>query len=92
MVRYGTNYNNCLTIGASPAGLYMAMPWLFRIGHPPIFIPWNDVTVSRAKVLFWNIVRFQLGRENPITFGFREDLAEQIRHAAGSSWPTESLG
>ena len=90
--RYGSHYNNCLTIGASPAGLYMAMPWLFRVGHPPLFIPWNEITIYRAKVLFWNVVRFQFGREAPITFGFREDLADQIRRAAGSSWPTERLG
>lgn len=90
--RYGSHYNNCLTIGASPAGLYMAMPWLFRVGHPPLFIPWSETTIYRAKVLFWNVVRFQFGRETPITFGFREDLADQIRRAAGPSWPAERLG
>lgn len=90
--RFGSHYNNCLTIAADPAGFYVAMPWAFRIGHSPLCIPWNEITVSRAKVLFWNIVRFQFGRENPIVFGFREDFADQIRSAAGPSWPTESLG
>lgn len=90
--RYGSHYNNCLTIAASPVGLYMAMLWPFRVGHPPLFIPWNEITISRAKVFFWNVVRFQVGRENPIVFGFREDFAGQIRRAAGSSWPSEALG
>ncbi len=70
----------------------MAMPWLFRMSHPPLFIPWNEVNISRAKVLFWDVVQFQLGREDPVTFGFREDFADQIRHAAGPSWPKESIG
>jgi hypothetical protein len=89
--RYGSHYNNCLTIAASPMGLYMAMLWPFRIAHPPLFIPWNEITISRAKVLFWNVLRFQFGREDPVTFGFREDFTDQIRRAAGLNWPKESI-
>lgn len=85
--RYGSHYNNCLRVAADPAGLYMAMPWLFRIGHPPLFIPWSEISISHTKVLLWKMTRFEFGRENPISFSFREDFAEQIRAAAGSSWP-----
>lgn len=90
--RYGTNYNNCLTIAADAAGFYMAMPIFFRIGHPPLFIPWNEITILRGRVLYWKVVRIQFGRDEPITLGFREDFAEEIRRAAGSSWPNERVG
>lgn len=90
--RYGSNYNNCLTIAANPMGFYMAMLLGFRVGHPPLFIPWTEIAISRKRVLFWNIVQFRIGRENPVMFGFRENFADQIRLAAGASWPQERLG
>jgi hypothetical protein len=42
-IQFGTwcNYSGCMTIGASAAGLYLAMP--FRVGHPPLLIPWGDL-------------------------------------------------
>ncbi|MGH9573225.1 MAG: hypothetical protein ACRD40_06815 [Candidatus Acidiferrales bacterium] len=89
--RYGSNYNNCLTIAANPMGLYMAMLPPFLIGHPALLIPWNEISISRKKVLFWNVVQFQIGRETPVTFGFREDFAQQIRRAAGASWPGDGF-
>jgi len=90
--RYGSQYNNCLTIAANPMGLYMAMLPGFRMGHPPLFIPWSEIAIARTKILFWNVVQFRIGRESPVTFGFRENFADQIRLAAGASWPREGLG
>jgi hypothetical protein len=92
VMRNGTHYNNCLTVGASPVGLYLSILWPFRIQHPNLFIPWNQISISRTKVLFWDMVRFQLGRENPIPFTIRPNLAEKIRQAAGTWWPKEQLG
>lgn len=42
------NYSGVLTVGASADGLYLAVLFPFRPGHPPLFIPWADVT---AKVV-----------------------------------------
>src|SRR5947208_3002249 len=36
------NYTFSLTLGSSPAGLYLATLLLIRPGHPPLFIPWRD--------------------------------------------------
>ena len=46
------NYNGCLTIGANHEGIYLAVFPLFRFGHPPLFIPWYDVTASEEKAFF----------------------------------------
>lgn len=88
-MKNGMNYNNCLIIGASPTGFSIVMPWLFRIGHPALFIPWNEISYARTKILCWPMVQFQLGRKNPVPFTVRESLAEQIKKAAGPSWPPE---
>ena len=42
-------YNGVLTVGVNPAGLYLAVMPLFRPGHPPLFIPWPDVTVGSEQ-------------------------------------------
>ena len=37
------SYNNCLTIYRDDYGLHI-YPWLpFRIGHPPLLIPWTEM-------------------------------------------------
>lgn len=49
LARYGTS----LTVGADPVGLFLAVLPLFRIGHRPLFIPWDEVThVGRTHDLF----------------------------------------
>lgn len=83
-------YNNCVTVSASPVGFSIAMSRLFRRSHPSLFIPWNEISHVRTKILWLPMVRFQLGRQNPVPFTVRKSLAEQIRQAAGTSWPVET--
>jgi hypothetical protein len=89
-MKHGMNYNNCLTIGASPAGLSLETSWLLRKSHPALRIPWDEISWVRKKILWWPVVELQLGRENPVPFTVRESLAEQISKSAGRSWPVEA--
>jgi len=91
-MRFMMNYNRCLTVGASTQGLYLAMNPLFRLGHPALFIPWSEVSVTTQKLLFFPGTRFQLGRENPVPLWVRKTLAERLKTAAGTGWPIESVG
>jgi hypothetical protein len=86
------NYNNCLIVGANADGFYLATIILFWFAHLPLFIPWNEVTLPKKRILFKNFVRFQLGRENPIPLSIRESLANKLKVAARNGWPIESLG
>lgn len=90
--RWGCNFNNCITVGGDPSGLYLSMLFLFRIGSPPLLIPWQEVTIrQRRTTLFFQFVELQLGREEQIPFTIREKLADSLRSAAGSSWPIEPI-
>ena len=60
-------YSNCLTIGANPQGLYLAVFFLFRIGHPRLLVPWQDISVTTGKTLFWKWIEFRLRIGNAIT-------------------------
>jgi hypothetical protein len=89
-MRWGAGYNNCLTIGADPAGLSLSMAFLFRLGHPPLFLPWHEVSIRRRfKLLFGKFVEFRLGGEEQIPFAIDAKLAERLQSAAGINWPAE---
>jgi len=90
-MRWSCNYGGCLRVGADPTGLYLATFFLFRAGHPPLLVPWPEVTVSRRKVLFFTYVELRLGREEQIPFVINQKLAERVRGAAGASWPVEPV-
>jgi len=89
--RWLAKYNNCLTVGADPRGLFLWVFPLFRIGHPPLFIPWREISVSRKKVLWVREVRFSLGLGLNIPLTIGENLARKLQSAAGSSWPLEPV-
>ena len=36
-------HRGTLTLQAAPAGLYLTVMVLFRLGHPPLLIPWSAV-------------------------------------------------
>ena len=52
-------YRNTLQIRVQPEGLLLSQWWLFRIGHPPIFVPYASVIATRlaapdaAMQQFW---------------------------------------
>lgn len=92
MMRGLAHYRNCLIVGANPAGIYLAVFLPFRVFHPPLFIPWNEITQSKTRIFFMNMVRFQLGRKHPIPLLIRESLAAKVKTAAGDAWPIEALG
>lgn len=55
-------YNNCLTIVVNRQGLHLTLFPLFRIGHPPLSIPWSEFHRLREKhVLRWRFFVAEIG-------------------------------
>src|ERR1700737_4025492 len=48
-MRFLVQYRNCLSVGADESGLYVAVFPLFRFGHPPLLIPWSEVSVISGE-------------------------------------------
>ena len=72
--------------------LYLSVLSLFRFQHPPLLIPWPEISVSRRRRFFRNYVRLSLGHEAGIPLLLRPTIAERLRRAAGSHWPVEEVG
>jgi hypothetical protein len=62
------NYNGCLTVQTTDQGLHVAVWPMFRIGHPPLFIPWNEVRGAHTVRFLWvENVKFQVGEPSVAT-------------------------
>ncbi len=90
-MRWIAGYGNCLTLGCNQRGLYLAIMPLFRFRHPPLLIPWEEIKISRKKILFFSYVRFGLGRELDIPLYLRVRLADTLKRTAGNHWPIEQV-
>jgi len=87
---WGT-YRNCANFGADEAGLYMAVFPIFRIGHPPLFIPWSEIqVVSGDRGLIFKKRKLLLGRQELIPLVVSLTLAHKLKEAAGQAWPVET--
>lgn len=87
-MRWGVHFNGCLTIGANMDGLYLSMFLPFRIGHPPLFIPWADIIIEPVKrFLLFDYFEFRFNRVPDVPLQVRAGLGEELAEAAGSSWP-----
>jgi hypothetical protein len=83
------NYNNVLTLGVSPQGLYLASMFLFRFMHPPLLVPWSEIKVRRSKGWVFEYVIFTMGHDLAIPLRIRAKLAAELRESAGNCWPVE---
>jgi hypothetical protein len=84
------SYNNVLTVGANPEGMYVSVFVLFRSGHPPLFIPWEDVSAEAKRVRWVNVVILNFARCPDIPFWISRKLANQLEQASGVQFISES--
>jgi hypothetical protein len=81
------HYIGCLTTGASGEGVYLAVLPLFRLGHPPLLIPWSDITATEHKGLLFSYLDFKFSSEPSVTLRVPRDTGERIL----SAHPVSSL-
>lgn len=56
------SYNGCLNVYTSPDGIFLAVTPIFRLGHPPLFIPLKELNNPRVYKFFsWETVVFDVG-------------------------------
>jgi hypothetical protein len=77
------NYGNCLTVGADSHGLYLAVFVIFRPGHPPLFVPWSDITVVPVKGRFYAYADFSFAEVPKVRLRITYPVARQLISAAG---------
>ena len=56
------SYRNCLTLHAAPDGLFLSLPFIFRIGHKTLFLPWSTIKNQKPFTFLWyEAISFEMG-------------------------------
>ena len=84
-----SSYSGVLTVGANWEGLYLKTMFLFRCGHPPLFIPWHDLSVKQTGTIFKS-VEFRFQRVSSVRVKLSQRLSDQLAEVAGDAWPKTS--
>ena len=77
-LRYVANYRSCLITGSNESGLYLGVCFLFRVAHPPLFIPWSDVSITHGKLLFWRYAGLKFAKCPSTSLQISETLARRL--------------
>lgn len=78
-----TNYSGCLTFGADMEGLHIALPRILSLGHPALFFPWEDVTISPVDGRLFKYADLRFRRSSGGRVRIFRNLARQLLQAAG---------
>jgi len=82
------NYGGCLIIGANAEGLHLAVLFPFRPGHPPIFIPWSQVSARETtRWRFFRFVELRFSAAPNVPLQIHRGLADKIEQHVGAAWP-----
>ncbi len=85
--RKGMGYKGSANVGADGRGLYLSLFFLFRFGHPPLFVPWRDITIIENKVFKMRVLEFRFRKTGDLPVRIAAKLADRLAEAAGSNWP-----
>jgi hypothetical protein len=83
------NYGSCLTLGSNSQGLYLAVFPVFRPGHPPLFIPWSDVTAQVKQGWLMTSTTFAFRQAPSVRLRIAHTLARQLVEEAGATHPLD---
>ena len=83
------SFHNVVEVDVDSQGLYLATFPLFRVGFPPLHIPWQDISVKPGKLFFWNYVEFRFRQAPSVFLQLPADLAGKMAAEVGDDWPVD---
>lgn len=77
-MRYWCHYSGVVRLIAAPDALYLSIQFLFRMGHPTLRIPWNEIRMSKARYCFREYLQLSLGSEEQVPLRMPKSLARRL--------------
>lgn len=65
-MRRWSHYSSVICLEAASDALYASVLFPFRVGHPPLRVPWNEIQFGRAKFFFRTYAVLTLGTQEKI--------------------------
>jgi hypothetical protein len=81
---------NALYVAIDPQGLHLRMFILFRVNCRDLFIPWDEITVTRGRSFFMDFVEFHFRQAPRIGVRIFGKAGDVIKALAGPAWPAET--
>jgi hypothetical protein len=72
------NYENVLIVGANQAGLHLACIVPFRVGHPPLFIPWSELEMKHERFFLFRVVTLRANACPRVAIRFRSKFFAKV--------------
>jgi hypothetical protein len=85
--RWGMGYKGSTYVGADSRGLYLSLFFLIRFGHPPLFVPWRDITITGKQVFKQKMLELRFSKTEDLPVRISAKLGGLLAEAVGSSWP-----
>ena len=77
--RCWSHYSSVIRVTAAEDALYLSVLFLFRVGHPPLCIPWTEIEISRTRRFWRDSVVLTLGEQERIPMRISERMARNLR-------------
>jgi len=77
-MRFWSHYSSVIRLTAASDALYASVLFPFRIGHPPLRIPWDEIKLGRTKWFFRTYVVLTLGNEEMIPMRISQRMARNL--------------
>ena len=77
-MRFWGHYSSVIRMTASEDALYLSVLFLFRVGHPPLCIPWAEIQFGRARFLFRRYIVLTLGNQEHIPMRISTRMARNL--------------
>lgn len=77
-MRFWGRYSSVIRLTAASDALYGSVLFLFRAGHPPLRIPWNEVRFGKTKRLWRTYIVLTLGNKEKIPLRIPVRMARNL--------------
>jgi hypothetical protein len=72
------SFRSCLTISVNETGMHLSLFPLFRLFHPPIFIPWSHISAEVSPGVLSTWVEFYFRGGSAVCLLLRERIAREV--------------
>ena len=77
-LRFWIHYSSVIMLTATNDGLYLSVLAFFRIGHPPLRIPWDEIKLARTHRFFITYIELKLGNQERIPMRISQRMARNL--------------
>lgn len=71
-------FSNFVRLTAASDAIYASVLFPFRVGHPPLRMPWEEIRFGWTKIFFRTYVVLTLGNEEKIPMRISERMARNL--------------